>query len=255
MLLYTSGSEGLPKGVALSHANLLANYAQIRCQIDFSRNDLAFCCLPMFHSFGLCAGIMLPTLSGCPVMLYPSPLDYRTIPELIYEHGATILFGADTFLRGYARRAHPYDFHTLRFVAAGAEKLTRKTWELWAERFSICIYQGYGVTETSPVVAVNTPLASKPDSVGRLMPGMEYYLEPVADIKRGGRLVLRGPNVMQGYLRGASAEPEAPATARGPGWYDTGDLAEVDEDDYLYILGRIKRFAKVGRRDDTAWHH
>lgn len=246
VLLFTSGSEGVPKGVALSHANLLANYAQIRCQVDFNRNDLAFCCLPMFHSFGLCAGLTLPALSGSPVMLYPSPLDYRTIPELIYEHKATILFGADTFLRGYAKRAHPYDFHTLRFVAAGAEKLTRQTWQLWAERFSICVYQGYGVTETSPVVAVNVPQASKVDSVGQLMPGMEYHLEPVVGIERGGRLMLRGPNVMRGYLRGESATPEPPSTARGKGWYDTGDLAEVDEEGYLFILGRIKRFAKIG---------
>lgn len=246
VLLFTSGSEGIPKGVALSHANLLANYAQVRCQVDFNRADLAFCCLPIFHSFGLYAGLILPALGGFPVMLYPSPLDYRTIPELIYEHGATILFGADTFLRGYAKRAHPYDLHTLRFVAAGAEKLTRQTWQLWAERFSVCIYQGYGVTETSPVVAVNTPQASKTDSVGQLMPGMEYHLEPVAGIERGGRLMLRGPNVMQGYLRGESATPEPPSTAKGMGWYDTGDLAEFDEDGYLFILGRIKRFAKIG---------
>ncbi len=246
VLLFTSGSEGPPKGVALSHANLLANYAQVRCQLDFNRNDLVFCCLPMFHAFGLHGGLLLPLLAGTPVLLYPSPLDYRNIPEQIYEHHATILFSTNTFLTGYAQRAHPGDFQSLRFVAAGAEKLTPQTWQLWARRFGICVYQGYGVTETGPVIAVNTPLANRVNSTGQLLPDMEYYLQPVEGIARGGRLVVRGPNVMLGYLQADSQDVVAPATERGEGWYDTGDLAEVDADGYLHILGRIKRFAKIG---------
>ena len=247
VILFTSGSEGSPKGVVLSHSNLLANYAQVSCHIDFRPQDLVFSCLPLFHTFGLNAGFLMPLLGGSKIFLYPTPLHYRAIPELIYELEATILFGSNTFFKGYAHHAHPYDFHTLRYAVAGAEKLRDGTQQTWMNKFGIRIYQGYGVTETSPVFSVNTPMENKPGAVGRPVPKMEYYLDPVEGIEEGGRLFVKGPNVMLGYLLAdTDGEIQAPISDRGPGWYDTGDIARVDEDGYFYILGREKRFAKIG---------
>ena len=247
VILFTSGSEGSPKGVVLSHSNALSNYAQVSCHIDFRPEDIVFSCLPLFHTFGLNAGFLMPFFGGSKIFLYPTPLHYRMIPELVYELEATILFGSNTFFRAYARHAHPYDFHTLRYAVAGAEKLRDETQQTWMEKFGVRIYQGYGVTETSPVISINTPMESKPGAVGRLVSKMEYYLEPVEGIEEGGRLFVKGPNVMLGYmLAGSDGEIQAPESDRGPGWYDTGDIARVDEDGYFYILGRAKRFAKIG---------
>ncbi len=247
VILFTSGSEGSPKGVVLSHSNILSNYAQVSCHINFTPQDLIFSCLPLFHTFGLNAGFLMPLFGGSKIFLYPTPLHYRIIPELIYELEATILFGSNTFFKGYARHAHPYDFHTLRYAVAGAEKLRDETQQTWMEKFGIRIYQGYGVTETSPVISVNTPMESKPGAVGRPVSKMTYYLQPVKGIEEGGRLFVRGPNIMLGYLLPESeGKIQPPASDRGSGWYDTGDIARVDDDGYFYILGRVKRFAKIG---------
>ena len=247
VVLFTSGSEGRPKGVALSHRNLLANYAQVRCHISFNRADLVFCCLPLFHSFGLNAGLLMPLFAGGRTFLYPTPLHYRLIPELIYELQATILFGTNTFLKGYARHAHPFDFDSLNYIVAGAERLHEDTVRLYMDKFGRRILQGYGVTEASPVIAVNSPMAQKPGTVGRLLPGLECYLEPVAGIQRGGRLMVRGPNVMRGYLRhDRPGELQPPATGRGAGWYDTGDIVDIDAAGFITIQGRARRFAKIG---------
>ena len=231
----------------LSHSNVLSNNAQVSCHINFTPQDLIFSCLPLFHTFGLNAGFLMPLFGGSKIFLYPTPLHYRIIPELIYELEATILFGSNTFFRAYARHAHPYDFHTLRYAVAGAEKLRDETQQTWMEKFGIRIYQGYGVTETSPVISINTPMENKPGAVGRPVSKMTYYLEPVEGIEEGGRLFVKGPNVMLGYLLAESdGEIQAPTSDRGPGWYDTGDIARVDDDGYFYILGRAKRFAKIG---------
>jgi acyl-[acyl-carrier-protein]-phospholipid O-acyltransferase/long-chain-fatty-acid--[acyl-carrier-protein] ligase len=246
LLLFTSGSEGAPKGVVLSHRNLLANFAQVSCHINYGERDIILSCLPLFHSFGLNAGCLMPLFSGCRIFLYPTPLHYRLVPEMVYELGATILFGANTFFRGYARYANTYDFHTLRYAVAGAEKLTEDTQKLWMEKFGIRILQGYGVTEASPVISVNTPLVGKMGTVGRLMTGIECYLEPAEGIERGGRLVVKGPNIMLGYLHNGRDELITPATGRGPGWHDTGDIADIDHEGFITILGREKRFAKIG---------
>lgn len=246
LVLFTSGSEGDPKGVVLSHSNILSNYAQVSCHIDFQTRDVLFSCLPLFHSFGLNAGSLMPIFGGSRVFLYPTPLHYRIIPELIYEIGATILFGTNTFLKNYARFAHPFDFYNLRYVVAGAEKLRNDTQQTWMEKFGIRILQGYGVTETSPVISVNTPIVNKIDTVGRLMTGMQCYLKPVKGIDQGGRLVVNGPNVMLGYLLPGEDGIQAPETERGAGWYDTGDIADIDDEGFISILGRAKRFAKIG---------
>lgn len=243
VILFTSGSEGAPKGVALSHANLVSNITQIRCRIDLGIRDCMFNALPIFHTSGLTGGYLLPLLSGMRMFLYPSPLHYQTIPELIGDTRATVLFATDTFLNGYARYARPHDLHRLRYVVAGAEKLREETRRLWAERFGTRVFEGYGVTETAPVLAFNTPLYHRPGTVGRLVPGIEYTLAPVEGIAEGGRLKVRGPNVMEGYIL---PENQGEVVSPAEGWHDTGDIVTVDEEGFITISGRARRFAKIG---------
>ncbi|HEU5047296.1 MAG TPA: acyl-[ACP]--phospholipid O-acyltransferase [Rickettsiales bacterium] len=243
VILFTSGSEGTPKGVALSHANIQANRFQLASRVDFGPQDIVFNCLPMFHAFGLTGGTLLPILSGIMSFYYPSPLHYRIIPELIYDTNATILFGTDTFLSAYARMAHPYDLHSVRYVFSGAEKLKEETRKVYSEKFGVRIFEGYGATETAPVVSTNTPMQNKAGTVGRFMPGIEYKLEKVPGIEEGGQLFVKGPNIMLGYFR--AEKPGILEPLDGP-WYDTGDIVAVDDLGYISIKGRTKRFAKIG---------
>lgn len=246
VVLFTSGSEGTPKGVVLSHSNILANLNQLEARINFNARDVVLNFLPMFHSFGFTVGTMLPVLNGVNTFFYPTPLHYAVIPEIAYETGATIMFGTNTFLAGYAKKAHAYDFFNMRYVVAGAEKLQETTRQLWADKFGIRILEGYGATETTPIASVNTPMDYKAGTVGRFMPSMDYRLEPVEGIEDAGRLHVSGPNIMLGYLLADNpGKLVPPKSSYGEGWYDTGDIVHVDEEGFLSIRGRSKRFAKV----------
>lgn len=240
-ILFTSGSEGKPKGVVLSHNNVLANIAQINAVLDFSPTDKFMMVLPIFHAFGF-TGTLLPLFSGIKTFLFPSPLLYKVIPEVIYDRGCTVLFSTSTFLSQYAKFAHPYDFHRLRYVIAGAEKLNDAVRQLYQEKFGIRILEGYGATECAPVLSTNTPMANLNGSVGQAMPGLMTKLLPVTGIDQGGQLLVKGKNIMKGYYL-----HDQPATLVPPqnGWYDTGDIVDIDAAGFIHIKGRVKRFAKV----------
>lgn len=244
MVLFTSGSEGAPKGVVLSYKNVNVNNAQMFTRVEFFQSDRVLNAMPIFHSFGLCAGVMMPPVLGLFTYLYPSPLHYKTISTICYDERMTILFATDTFLNGYAKAASDnYDFTNIRLLVEGGEKLRQSTQDIWFSRFGIRITEGYGVTEGAPVIANNYYAHYKSGTVGHFVEGLEYRLVPVDGVHEGGRLWIKGPNVMMGYLKltnpGVLEPPE-------DGWYDTGDIVKVDEEGFVTILGRAKRFAKIG---------
>ena len=241
VVLFTSGSEGKPKGVVHSHKSLLSNIAQIMAVLDFNPTDKFMMVLPIFHAFGF-TGSMLPVLNGIKIHIFPSPLQYKVIPEIIYDRGCTVFFATSTFLANYAKFAHPYDFYKLRIVVAGAEKLNEEVRKTYADKFGIRILEGYGATECAPVLSANTPMANLNGSVGQLVPGLEAKLEAVPGIDNGGLLHVKGENVMLGYYLF-----DEPGVLKPPadGWYNTGDIVELDAEGYVHIKGRIKRFAKV----------
>ena len=279
VILFTSGSEGVPKGVELTHRNILANIRQMMAVTDLTDQDRLFNCLPLFHSFGLTVGLLVPMVRGMFCFIYPSPLHYRVIPSVLYDRDCTVLLSTNTFLNGYGRKAHTYDFRSMRYLFAAAEKLQEATAQTWSQRFGVRVLEGYGATECAPCLSVNTPLEPSYGSVGRFMPGVEWRLEPVDGIggeageKVGeresektpspsdapsptlplshsptcspapptGRLFVRGPNIMKGYL---NPDANAKFQALG-GWYDTGDIVSVDADGFVTIRGRLKRFAKI----------
>ncbi len=258
VILYTSGSEGKPKGVVHTNKSIMANVWQIRSIIDSSPKDKILMSLPLFHSFGMNAGNIFPLVSGIPMMLYHNPLDYKTIPELGYDRNCTIMFSTNTFLANYAKQAHNYDFFRYRYIIAGAEKLSSQTRETYIDKFGIRILEGYGLTETAPVLSVNTPMAYRKGSVGQLLPGINYYLEKVPGIDDGGALYVNCPNIMKGYLLnadGLSSVNDTPTEEcyktnyfgdlKNCTWFKTGDIVEIDADGFIFIKGRMKRFAKV----------
>ena len=242
LILFTSGTEGAPKGVALSHRNIVANAFQFGARIGFAARDKVFACLPMFHSFGITLGFFMPLVYGARSFLYFSPLRYREIPELIYDTCATLLLGTDTFLSNYARTAHPHDLYFLRFAIGGAEKIKPETRQIWSEKFGVRLFEGYGTTEASPVISANAPMYYKAGSVGCVVPAVQVRLDPVDGVKDGAELVVKGPNVMLGYIRHTAPGVIEPVQ---DGWYKTGDIVSIDERGFVTLLGRAKRFAKI----------
>lgn len=243
VILFTSGSEGTPKAVVLSHSNIFSNVVQTSCEVQLNMQDLLFNCLPMFHSFGLTIGTLFPLLTGAKVFLFPSPLQYRTITELLYELKATMMIATDTFYQVYARLSHPYDFRRIRFCIAGAEGVKADTRNMMAERLGIMLQEGYGTTECSPLLTINTLLFNKYGTLGKLVPGIEYRLDDVDSIENGKELVVKGPNIMKGYIYANNPGVLVPVE---DGWYHTGDVVEVDELGFIKLIDRAKRFAKIG---------
>ncbi len=243
VILFTSGSEGAPKAVVLSHANIISNIKQMSSIETINVTDTLFNALPMFHSFGLTVGTLFPLFEGSKLFLYPSPLHYRVISEIVYEIGASIMLATDTFFRGYAKIAHPMDFHNIRFMYGGAEAIKPDTRNMWVERFGIRVMEAYGSTECSPVVTANNRIFNRFGSIGKLLPKIQYKIEPVPGIEKGGELCVKGPNIMMGYIM-----PDNPGVLvpLKDGWYHTGDVVEIDEIGFVYIKDRIKRFAKIG---------
>ncbi len=243
VILFTSGTEGDPKGVALSHLNLLSNVQQVRSHIALSTHDVLFNPLPTFHCFGLTVGALMPLFLGIKAVFHPTPLQPREIAHRIRVTGATILLSTDTFISQYARAGQQGDLNSLRLAVCGAERLRDETRALLRNKYSIELLEGYGVTETAPVIAANQTGANRAGTVGRLMQGMEARLEPVDGIANAGRLIVRGPNVMLGYIK---ADRPGVIQPTKDGWHDTGDVVSIDEDGFIVIKGRLKRFAKIG---------
>jgi len=246
VVLFTSGSEAHPKGVALSHDAILANIQQIGAVIDFTSRDRVLNALPLYHSYGFTAGMMLCLVTGVKLFLYISPLKYRAIPEIAYRRNVTYLFGTGTFLGYYAKHAHPLDFSSVRYVISGGEKLGEEVVRLYLEKFGLRIFEGYGATECAPVIALSTPHCHQPGTVGRPLPGVQVRLEKLEGVEHGGVLHLTGPNVMLGYYRhDMPGVIDPPRSQFGEGWYSTGDVVDVLEDGVIRVVGRVKRFAKI----------
>lgn len=243
VILFTSGSYGTPRGAVLSHANIVANVEQAHAHVPFDPEWSFFSPLPLFHCFGLTGGLMLPLFTGHKCFLFPSPLAVKEIPKLIHDTGANVFLATDTFAQQYARNAADGDMNCIKLMVCGAERVKEETREVYKQRFGVEILEGYGATEAAPVIAVNEPADNRHGTVGRFLPGMEYKLEPVPGIDGGKKLIVRGPNVMRGYL-----DPTKPfgIDLLPQGWHDTGDVVDVDADGFIRILGRVKRFAKVG---------
>jgi acyl-[acyl-carrier-protein]-phospholipid O-acyltransferase/long-chain-fatty-acid--[acyl-carrier-protein] ligase len=243
VILFTSGTEGEPKGVALSHANLLSNVEQVKAHLNLYQTDILFNPLPTFHCFGLTVGSLMPLLLGIKVICHPTPLQPREIVKRIRETGSTILLSTDTFISQYARAGDQGDLNSLRLAVCGAERLRDETRALLKKKYAIDLLEGYGVTEAAPVIAANQPEKNRPGTVGRMMAGMQAKLEPVEGIPGAGRLFVRGPNVMLGYIR---ADKPGVIQPLKDGWHDTGDVVSIDEEGCIAIKGRLKRFAKIG---------
>lgn len=243
VILFTSGSFGTPRGAVLTHRNLIANVEQCYAHVNFDPEWKFFNPLPMFHCFGLTGGMLLPLLTGHKTFLYPSPLHFKEVVQLIGESGSNVMFATDTFAMQYARSAKNNELASIKLMVLGAEKVKQETRDIYMRKFGVELLEGYGATEASPVISVNLPELNKHGTVGKFLPAMEWRLEEVPGIAEGKKLLVSGPNVMKGYL-----DPSGSGVIEAPpgGWHDTGDVVDVDQDGYITVVGRVKRFAKIG---------
>ena len=258
VLLFTSGSSGAPKGVMLSHRNILANVSQFASRLELNHEDKILGCLPLFHSFGSTVTLWYPMLEGIDLVTFPSPLEPPKLAKLIHQHGVTMLLATPTFLRGYMRRVQPEQLASIKYIITGAEKLPRKLAEAFEKKFGKKVMEGYGLTETSPVANANIPNpenetqwplihSERAGSVGQLLPGIAVRITNPEDdsplpIDQSGMIWLRGANIFSGYLN----LPEQTAEVLHDGWLRTGDIGRVDGEGFLYIEGRLSRFSKIG---------
>jgi len=258
-LLFTSGSTGDPKGAVLSHRNIVGNVSQFRELLDAKKEDAILASLPFFHSFGATVTLWYPLIEGVRIVTYPSPLEVAKNAALIEKYKLTLLLATPTFLRGYLRKAEPKQLKSLRLVITGAEKLPLDLAKAFEERFNQRVFEGYGLTETSPVISVNLPEpkptkpgeqvqpSSRLGSVGKMAPGIAAEIrEPETDRKLSlhetGMVWFRGVNIFEGYLH----DEKRTADVLRNGWLKTGDIGRFDEDGFLYIEGRLSRFSKIG---------
>ncbi len=263
-ILFSSGSEGEPKGVMLSHKNFMANVKQISDVLNMRDEDVILASLPLFHAFGLTATTWLPMIEGIPMVCHPDPTDAVGIGRAAARYSATVMFGTSTFFRLYTRnkKVHPLMFDSLRLAVSGAEKLSPEVKEAFKVKFNKDIFEGYGVTESSPVASVNLPdvleteafsvqVGTKVGSVGLPLPGTAFKVvdpDNLQELKadEDGLILIGGPQVMQGYLKDEAKTSEVMVEIDGATWYKTGDKGHVDEDGYLFIVDRYSRFAKLG---------
>jgi acyl-[acyl-carrier-protein]-phospholipid O-acyltransferase/long-chain-fatty-acid--[acyl-carrier-protein] ligase len=247
VILFTSGSEKEPKAVQLSHKNILSNIDTILGIYDLKAEDICISMLPLFHVFGLTANFWLPVILGNTMVAHPNPLEYQTISSLVRKYQVTYMAATPSFFYGYLQKSEPGDFSSIRYAIAGADKLPDKVYEGFLKKHSIHIYEGYGTTETSPVISANAPGAHKLGSIGKPAPGVQVKIVDIATDEvlgpnQEGKILVTGDLVMEGYL----GDIEETSLRIRNGWYDTGDIGIIDSDGFLWHRGRLKRFVKVG---------
>lgn len=247
VILFTSGSEKEPKAVQLSHKNISSNILSFIKTFPLSEDDIMLANLPFFHVFGLTVNLWTPFHFGMTVVTYPNPLEYKTVVNIIKQEKPTVMVGTPSFLSGYLRASSTGDFSSLRFVISGADKCPDVLREGYLKKHNITIYEGYGTTETSPVVSVNTPQHNKPGSIGKVIPDVQVKIENYETGEKCkpneiGKILVKGNLVMKGYLDDME---QTSLRIRG-GWYDTGDMGYLDEDGFLWHCGRLMRFVKIG---------
>ncbi len=247
VILFTSGSEKEPKAVQLSHRNILHNIDGIHQLVHLDHNDVFLSILPVFHVFGLVTQFWLPVLMGATLVTYPNPLEYRTVSDLVKQYRATFMAATPSFLHGYLAKSDPGDYSSMKLAIAGADKLPDKIFEGFLTKHNISIFEGYGTTETSPVISVNYPGHQKKGSIGQIFPNVQVRIvdintEKILGTNQEGKILVKGDNVMVGYL----GDLEETSLRIRNGWYETGDIGLIDDDGYLWHKGRLKRFVKVG---------
>jgi len=247
VILFTSGSEKDPKAVQLTHKNIISNILSVTPTFSFQSNDIFFCALPYFHVFGLTVTMWLPLYHGMKILTYANPLDFKKVCTIIREHKATFMVGTPSFFWGYLRKSEKGDFESLRIAMAGADKCPDALRDGFKAKHNITVYEGYGATECSPVISANSPQNNRPGSVGKPIQGIQVRIEHYKTGEemgpgQDGRILVKGDNVMKGYFN----DFEQTSLHIRDGWYDTGDMGNIDEDGYLWHVGRLKRFVKIG---------